>query len=176
LAKLVILQADFDILEPSAHIRAHCHTNDWETYLFLPLLTSRTDQRPAGLRVGNSTLESYVEGRPLLFDAAYEHEEVAGSLIDAGVIGHNYSEELRLYYTNNGLIDKVDSIPDILSKWLGKEEKMMRELRKKYFQGWGGERVMLRLLIRSSILKSLLSTSSTNAAGPPASDGHTTEL
>mmetsp|Transcript_72708 Transcript_72708/g.224574 ORF Transcript_72708/g.224574 Transcript_72708/m.224574 type:complete len:482 (+) Transcript_72708:50-1495(+) len=151
--KLVVLQADFDVLGPGGRVRAHCHANDRETYLVLPLLTPRLGpNRTSTLLVGGER-RAWVEGRPELFDASFEHEEAVPAPADSGAPGVDYSEELRRFYVAGGMPEKAAGVPEALVKWSGQEEKMMRKVREKYTPGWRGERVALRLLLRSSILK-----------------------
>lgn len=163
-SKLVILRADFDVLEPHGHVRPHCHKNDRESTVLLPLLVPRLgpEEMPQ-ISVGGER-RPLVERQVMLFDGTFETEEEAPGLAEKGVgSGHDYGEELRRYYSENGLDDKVAAIPDILAKWAGKEEKMMREVRKKYLQVWKGERVALRLIVRNSVLKA-------PASGSPPED------
>mmetsp|Transcript_59401 Transcript_59401/g.173796 ORF Transcript_59401/g.173796 Transcript_59401/m.173796 type:complete len:412 (+) Transcript_59401:188-1423(+) len=153
--KLVILQADFDVLGPGGYIRPHCHANDQETYLMLPLLAPRQGpNKTSALNVGGER-RSWVEGRPALFDASFEHEEAMPVPADSPASGVDYSEELQRFYAAQGMPDKLSGIQEALAKWEGKEEKMMRKVREKYLPGWHGERVALRLLLRSSILKAV---------------------
>lgn len=153
--KLVVLQADFDVLEPGGIIRPHCHTTDRETYLMLPLLLPRLGpNQTSSLSVGGE-VHPWSEGEAAFYDASFEHEEQLPLLVDAlDSTEHDYAAELRDYYTQHGMPDKVKDIPDILAKWHGKEEKMMRKVHEKYHSGWKGERVALRLLLRSSVFNS----------------------
>jgi len=149
----VIFQADFDVLAIGGHVRPHCQPNDRETILMLPLLVPRLGpNRTSGLAVGGES-RVWVEGKPALFDATFEHEEAVPTPPDTAEPGMDYGEELRHFYMAQGMPDKVAGIPKALQKWAGKEEKMMRALREKYHAGWKSERVALRLLLRRSVLK-----------------------
>eukprot|EP00971_Amphidinium_carterae_P062378 1234544-Amphidinium_carterae.1 len=89
----------------------------------------------------------------MVADATFEQEEAIPLLPNMPEAGHDYAEELRLFYQEQGLEGKAQTIPEILAKWTGNEEKMMRKLREKYLEGWKGERVALRLVVTSSVLK-----------------------
>mmetsp|Transcript_55603 Transcript_55603/g.129448 ORF Transcript_55603/g.129448 Transcript_55603/m.129448 type:complete len:142 (+) Transcript_55603:486-911(+) len=138
--------------------------NDRETYLMLPLLAPRLGpNKTSALLVGGQT-HAWKEGQVTLFDATFEHEEAFPVPGDSATPGVDYAEELRLFYTTQGMLAKLQGIGEALAKWGGQEEKMMRKLREKYLPGWRGERVVLRLLLRSSALKAAIARRSAQGA------------
>mmetsp|Transcript_91211 Transcript_91211/g.292875 ORF Transcript_91211/g.292875 Transcript_91211/m.292875 type:complete len:324 (+) Transcript_91211:434-1405(+) len=148
-----ILRVDFDILEPGARVRPHCHDSNQELLLDICLRAPR--QRAALVRSGEEE-RAWSPGDVVVSDPSYEHEELnlGKARDDAAQAGVDYAQELRAFYSELGMLeDKEQEIPSILAKWQGREEKMVRELRKKYASD-RGERVLLRILISHPDAKS----------------------
>ncbi|CAE8631554.1 unnamed protein product, partial [Polarella glacialis] len=158
-----ILRADFDVLEPGAKVRPHCHPTNQELLLDLCLRAPR--QGVSLVRSGKEE-RSWAAGAIQVLDPSYEHQELnqgKSGQTDSGMPDVDYSLELRHFYEEQGKLDEKSSeIPSILEKWKGREEKMIRELRKKY-SGDRGERILLRLLIRHPGLKPTRTKDKTNS-------------
>eukprot|EP00928_Gymnodinium_smaydae_P064262 TRINITY_DN47653_c0_g1_i1.p1 TRINITY_DN47653_c0_g1~~TRINITY_DN47653_c0_g1_i1.p1 ORF type:complete len:443 (+),score=79.44 TRINITY_DN47653_c0_g1_i1:56-1384(+) len=182
---LQILRADLEVLEAGASIRPHCHTSNAELFIDICLQAPRVGasfvHAPSAQPGETEEQRSWSTGEIRVLDPSFEHgERNKGKLGgDAGQVGVDYREELRLFYSEQGnLAEKEKELDHILEKWSGREEKMIRELRKKYL-GDRGERVLLRLLVRhpnTKLSKRAKATGGGSVSGRGVSQSRAVEL
>eukprot|EP00927_Polykrikos_kofoidii_P040666 TRINITY_DN34714_c0_g1_i1.p1 TRINITY_DN34714_c0_g1~~TRINITY_DN34714_c0_g1_i1.p1 ORF type:complete len:445 (+),score=62.83 TRINITY_DN34714_c0_g1_i1:82-1416(+) len=143
-----ILRADFDVLTPGATIRPHCHATNTELLIDVCL---RAPRHGVAIVHAKADERAWLSGDVRVLDPSFEHGEQNRGYVgqNASRLGTDYLQELRSFYAEQGKLEEKESeLDSILKKWNGREEKMIRELRKKYLND-RGERVLFRLLVRN---------------------------